>query len=803
MSARDDRSQRGWLRRWLSESGRVERDLSSYDGLLEEVRRREPSLLEASDDMLHEEGASLRRRAREGVAPDALLPEAAALFREIAHRQVGLRPFDVQIIAGAALLEGRVVEMQTGEGKTLAAVLPAILEALGGEGVHLLTFNDYLATRDAAWMGPIYRAFGLRVAALREGMGTAERAEAYGADVTYGTAREAGFDLLRDSLVRRPEERAQRPFHFAIVDEADSILIDEARIPLVIAGQRESSETSLSRIADVVRGLEPEVDWERDHGARNVFLTELGWDHVEEALDCGDLHDEESYLLLTEVSQALHAHVLLERDVDYIVRDGQIEIVDEFTGRVVDDRRWPDGLQAAVEAKEGLSVRLGGRILGSITLQHDLELYPKLAGMTATAVPSAEELEETYGLKVVVIPPNQECCRIDRRDVVFSHREAKHAAMVEVIAEEHERGRPVLVGTGSVEESEALATSLRSAGLAVVVLNAKNDEAEAAVIADAGALGALTISTNMAGRGTDIRLGGEDEATREQVLELGGLLVLGTTRHESARIDDQLRGRAGRQGDPGESQFFISLEDPLMVRFGLEELVPKLWWPPRQRAPVENPVIRRAIARLQRIVEGQNADIRRTLLRYTTLLERQRRKLRERRQRVLACEADALWPETGEAQHRLEDRLGVAGATDLARAVGLAQIDRGWEEHLAWVSELREGIHLIQLSGGRPIDEFHRQIDLRFRALEEEIGEGVVETLSSIDLPAGEPSLEAAGLIGPSSTWTYLVDDRALGGLEDMLAGSGNYGVAAAAALTTGPLLAAWALWRWITGRPR
>src|SRR5262245_19867364 len=618
----------------------IEHDLTAYRLVLHEINRRGESLAGETDDRLRMIAASLRERAQKGTPLDELLVEVFALAREAADRVLAMRPYDVQVMAAVALHEGKLVEMQTGEGKTLAAVMPASLNALAGRGAHVLTFNDYLARRDASWMGPVYNFLGLTVGAVQEGMGIDERRRAYRADVTYATAKEAGFDFLRMHLCRDAGLIGQRPFNYAIVDEADSILIDEARVPLVVAGERRSSQTSPYRIAEVVGALEEGLDWDTDENRRNAYLTESGCDRVEEALACGDLHAVDNYLLLTEVNQALHARALLRRDVDYIVRGGRIEIVDEFTGRVVDDRRWPDGLQTALEAREGLVIQPGGRILGSISLQYFLKQFPKLSGMTATAQPAAVELENFYGLRVIPIPPNRHCIREDLPDLVFTHRAAKLKALIDEIERTHEAGRPVLVGTSSVEESEMLATRLRAAGIICLVLNAKNDEAEAEIIARAGATGAVTISTNMAGRGTDIKLGGAREEEREPVVRLGGLYVIGTNRHESRRIDDQLRGRAGRQGDPGTARFFVSLEDELMTRFGIERLIPEKFRPLPQEPPIEHPVILREVDRVQRIVEGQNYEIRKTLRRYTFIVEEQRKKLQEWRMALLLGEEE-------------------------------------------------------------------------------------------------------------------------------------------------------------------
>ena len=686
-----------WKRRlheWRG--GSVEANLAFYEAFLHDINRQRERLASVSDQTLQSRATELRALAQSGTQISDLLIETFAIAAETAKRTVGLRPFDVQIIAGVALHLGKLVEMQTGEGKTLVAVLPAVLNALTGHGVHVLTFNDYLARRDAHWMGPVYRYLGLTVAFIQEEMSIAERRDAYKADITYATAREAGFDFLRMNLARDRENRVHRGFNYAIIDEADSILIDESRSPLVIAGDRPVSEAGLYRISELIGKLNPGTHWETDENARNVFLTESGIDSLEQRLDCRNLHAPENLLLLTEVNQALHARALLHRDVDYIVRDNVIEIVDEFTGRVVEDRRWPDGLQAAVEAKEGVPIRPGGRVLGSITVQHFLSHYSKLSGMTATAQTAAEEFKDFYDLIVVPIAPNTPCIREDQRDVLFTHKEARDLAVVREIARVHETGRPILVGTSSVHDSELLAARLSAAGIVCRVLNAKNDEAEAEIIADAGTRGAVTISTNMAGRGTDIKLGGVNEADREGIVALGGLYVIGTNRHESRRIDNQLRGRAGRQGDPGTSCFFISLQDDLMVRFGIEKLIPETARPATQEEPVDHPVVRREVERLQRIVEGQNFEIRKTLAKYSAPIEEQRRRIHEWRMGILTEEepVEILKNGSPEIYQSLCDRFGADAIERLERSITLHDIDECWAEHLSFLTQLREGIHL-------------------------------------------------------------------------------------------------------------
>ena len=779
--------------RWLGSP--IIYDLAPYGPRLAEIARRGEDLARATDDDLRDLSRELRGRARNGTSPDDLEAEAFALVREASRRILGLHPFDVQILGALALHRGNLIEMQTGEGKTLAAVSPAYLNALTGHGVHVLTFNDYLARRDAAWMGPLYRFLGLTVGAVQEGMSRAQRRRAYAADVTYLTAKEAGFDLLRGSLCRYPDELVQRAFHFALVDEADSLLIDEARIPLVIAGSQDRPRDSSYRMADVVRHLEPEIHYQTDEYRRNVDLTEAGIERAGQLLGCGELLAEENVVTFAELNCALHAAVLLEHDVDYILRDGKIQLVDEFTGRVVEDRHWPDGLQAALEAKEGLELRPEGRILGSITLQHFLQLYPRGCGMTGTAQPAAEEFKDLYGLDVVVIPPNRPCIRRDLPDVVFTDQQAKTLALVDEIRQVHDAGRPVLVGTLSVAESERLSRALREAGISCEVLNAKNDEHEARIIARAGAPGAVTISTNMAGRGTDIRLGGPQEEQRERVVALGGLYVIGTNRHESLRIDQQLRGRTGRQGDPGSTRFFISLEDELIVRYGIERLIPRRLWPEKQDAPLDNPLIRHEIARAQRIVEGQSFEIRRTLWRYSEQVEEQRKMLHGQRQDVLFDRAPLRRFADAEPERYAESRarVGEQAVRRAERQATLFHIDQRWSEHLGAIADLRGGIHLLRVGGQDPLSAFlHRAVEF-FREMQERIDDDVLRTLRTARIIGGGIDLEKEGLRGPSSTWTYLINDDPF---RDQLAIqlAGNTGFAAAAALYAGPLLVLWGL---------
>jgi preprotein translocase subunit SecA len=787
----------GWRQRLAQLQGSpVVFDLREYDQPIAEINRLEDEVSRLPDETLDARVRAVRDQVGGGAALESVRSLFFALVRELSRRVVGLRPFDVQLMAAIALDRGHVVEMQTGEGKTLAAVMPASLHALAGQGVHILTFNDYLARRDAEWMGPIYHRLGLSVGFVQQEMTAEARRRAYRADVTYVTGKEAGFDHLRDLLAMDPRDLVHRPFHSAVVDEADSLLIDEARIPLVIAGRVGRESSSSPRLAAVVAGLNPGIHFDVDEYGRDVELTDAGCEQVERELGCGSLHHARNYDLLTDLNCALHARVLLRRDVDYIVRDGRIGVIDEFTGRIVPDRHWPDGLQAALEAKEGIERQPDGRILGSITLQHFLRSYPRLCGMTGTAQTAALELRQLYGLAVVVIPTHRPMIRVDRPDLVFTHREAKEKAVVDEIRRVHASGRPVLVGTLTVEESERLAARLRTAGVAGQVLNAKHDEMEARIVAGAGAVGAVTISTNMAGRGTDIRLGGEDEADHARVAALGGLYVIGTNRHESARVDLQLRGRAGRQGDPGESRLFVSLEDDLLVRYGVERLIAGRVVPGRSEEAIDHPVLRREIARAQRIVEGQNYEIRRTLWRYASVVEGQRRRVMEARQSLLVGrEVPEIWRRRPEGRRALVTAVGEEAVRHAELTATLFQIDRAWRDHLALVADVREGIHLVTLGGQDPLARFTTETARAFERMEGAIDEAVLDLLEHVRVSDGRIDLEGLGIKGPSSTWTYLInDDPFRNQIGRMLTGPGGATIAIYAATFLMPLMILWGL---------
>jgi preprotein translocase subunit SecA len=597
-------------------------DRESADQLRAIAERRQ-KLAQLTDDQLQ----SAARAAR----CEADVIETFALAAAITERVLGLRMFDVQMLGALAMQRGHIAEMKTGEGKTLAAVPAVIWYARQGRGTHVLTANDYLARRDASWMRGIYDWFGLSVAHISQTMSPEPRRAAYLCDVTYATATEVGFDYLRDGLARSAEELVQRPLAFALIDEADSILIDEARIPLVIAGGVPEDSAIACRVDSLVAELRPHQHYSLDEAARNVQLTDAGIQRAEAALDCGNLFDADNFSILTALQDALHAHALLRRNVDYVVKNGSIALVDEFKGRIAQNRRWPAGLQSAVEVKERVRLNRQGRILGSITVQSLTHMYERICGMTGTAATQADEFWQVYKLPVTVIPTNREVIRQDLPDLVYADQEARSLALREEIRKVHETRRPILVGTASVGESEKLSHSLHLAGIEHSVLNARNDEAEAEIIAQAGALGAVTVSTNMAGRGTDILLGGNPPKDREKVVDLGGLYVVGTTRHEARRIDNQLRGRAGRQGDPGTSRLFISLEDDLLLRFGIAE-----------NSDIES---------VQRVAEGQNLEIRKTLWKYDCTVEHHRSEMYSLRREILLSPGWSLRSMVSEEQY--------------------------------------------------------------------------------------------------------------------------------------------------------
>ena len=638
------------------------------------------------------------------------LLEDIAVTAEVARRTIGLEMFDVQIQGALAMADGKIAEMQTGEGKTLAAVPAIVWHAESGNGVHVMTVNDYLAQRDSRWMRPIYNFLGLTVGCIQQGLTAEQRRQAYASDITYCTPNEVGFDYLRDQRALQPSEQVQRPFAAAVVDEADSILIDEARIPLVIAGGKSARDTLAYRVDEITRRLRPTLHYTIDEHGLNVALTDDGIAAVEGAFGCGNLFDKGNLPLHTTVQDSLHAHALLRRDVDYLVRHGVIQSIDEFKGRIAQDRRWPAGLQMAVEAKERVALKTQGRVLGSITLHNLIALFPKLCGMTGTADTQSEEFASIYGLEVEAIPTHRPVIRVDHSDVVFASKQEKEQAVADEVRFVHRTGRPVLIGTASVEESERLSACL--AGLPHAVLNARNDQQEAAIIAQAGQRGAVTVSTNMAGRGVDIRLGAG-------VARLGGLYVIGTTKHESRRIDNQLRGRAGRQGDPGSSRFYISREDDVFVKHG-----------------INHPELKHDVDSLQRAIEGHNLEIRQFLYKYEGVIEGQRQSLQELRQEIL----------TG----------SLPRSSETERLVALTTIDSLWSDHLAAVSALREGIHWVSYGGRDPLHQYLRNVHLMYSELLDRFEAEVARRMA-------EPIDDAFDALEHGATWTYLTTDEPFG----------------------------------------
>jgi preprotein translocase subunit SecA len=605
-----------------------EQQLRKLQPIVDEINRLEPEIQKLSDDQLRAKTDEFKDRLAHGETLDDILPEAFAVVRETARRTIGLRPFDVQLLGGIVIHQGKIAEMKTGEGKTLVATMPAYLNALVGK-VHIVTVNDYLAKRDRAWMGPIYEALGLKVGLLQETSTPEERKQAYQCDIIYGTNAQFGFDYLRDNLVISWEQRVQTGLDFAIIDEIDNILIDEARTPLIISGSTSETIKLYKKFAALAPRFQKGIDFEIDEKTRRVHLTpEAGVKKAEELLKIDNLYAPEHVDLLKHLETALRALHLYKRDRDYIVKDGRVIIVDEFTGRLMPDRRWSDGLHQAIEAKEGLEIRKEQQTLATITLQHYFKLYKKLAGMTGTAKTEEEEFKQIYGLSVVQIPTHKPMIRIDLPDRLFTTEKAKFNAIVEEVARLHELGRPVLIGTTSIEKSEYLSTLLSRRGLPHNVLNAKHHEREAEIIKDAGQKGAITVATNMAGRGVDIKLG-------PGVAELGGLHIIGAQRHESRRIDDQLRGRAGRQGDPGSSQFYVSLEDDLIRLFGDSKLLSFVKKSMTEGEALEHPMLTRAIRNAQKRVEVHYFGIRKRLLEYDLVMARQREAIYKLRERFL------------------------------------------------------------------------------------------------------------------------------------------------------------------------
>ncbi len=772
-----------------------ERELRRLSPLVEEINKREPELIRLSDKDLKAKTGEFKEKIDRGASLDDILVDAFAVVREVSRRVLGMRPFDVQLMGAIVLHEGKIAEMKTGEGKTLVATLPLYLNALIGRGAHLVTVNDYLARRDAEWMGGIYRFLGLDVGVILHGMDDEERKKAYQADITYGTNNEFGFDYLRDNMKFSLDDMVQRDFYYAIVDEVDSILIDEARTPLIISGPAEESTELYYRIDRIIPRLKKEQDFTIDEKSKTAALTEEGVAKVERLLKVDNLFDPKYIELVHHINQALKAHHLFKRDVDYIVKNGEVIIVDEFTGRLMPGRRYSDGLHQALEAKEHVRIENENQTLATITFQNYFRMYEKLAGMTGTAETEADEFKEIYNLDVVVIPPNKKMIRIDHPDVIYRTEEEKFKAVAQEIRELNKKGQPVLVGTISIEKSEKLSKMLKKMGIKHEVLNAKNHEREAQIVAMAGQKGAVTISTNMAGRGTDIVLG-------PGVKELGGLHIIGTERHEARRIDNQLRGRSGRQGDPGSSRFYLSLEDDLLRIFGSDRvsgIMNKLGV--EEGVPIEHKFISKAIENAQRRVEAHNFEIRKHLLEYDDVMNRQREAIYSLRREalegknihetILEMIEDVVedmvlehtdpktypeqWDLDGLKEH-IKNRFGIKIdfqmneietmkqaefieymidkikalyedkfshfdkdiSFELERIILLQNVDSHWKDHLLSMDHLKEGIGLRGYGQRDPLNEYKREGYEMFAEMIHRIKQDTLSQLFHIQLAEEE-----------------------------------------------------------------
>ncbi len=691
-----------------------ERELSRISPLLQQINLLEPEMRALSDTQLRQKTTEFKNRLAEGTPLDELLVEAFAVVREAGLRAVGMRTFDVQLLGGVVLHEGKIAEMKTGEGKTLVATMPVYLNALTGKGVHVVTVNDYLAKRDAEWMGKIYRFLGLSTGVIVHGLSDSQRQASYACDVTYGTNNEFGFDYLRDNMKFRLEDYVQRPLHYAIVDEVDSILIDEARTPLIISGPTEDSTDKYYTIDHVIPPLKSEQDYTLDEKARSSMLTEEGIAKVEKLLGIENLYDPRHMETLHHVNQALKAHTLFKRDRDYVIKEGEVIIVDEFTGRLMPGRRYSDGLHQALEAKEKVNIENENQTLATITFQNYFRMYEKLAGMTGTADTEAEEFSKIYNLEVLVIPTDKPMIRGDYEDAIYKNETAKFNAVIDEIDEMRQSGRPSLVGTVSIEKSEKLSALLKRRGIGHHVLNAKQHEKEAEIIKNAGQAGMVTIATNMAGRGTDIVLG-------PGVAEAGGLHIIGTERHESRRIDNQLRGRSGRQGDKGSSRFFLSLEDDLMRifasdrisgymdRIGMEEDV-----------PIEHKLVTRAIESAQKRVEGRNFDIRKHLLKYDDVMTHQRRIVYALRREILEHDdiheliLDDIHELISEAVHSSENSENPRNPWDIEKLAEMLHLYFDWRTKLdgpEFAANLTDSETLIEFLFKRVCERYEQKCE--------------------------------------------------------------------------------------------
>lgn len=759
-----------------------EKYLKSIQPLIQEINSLEPQLEKLSNEKLKEKTTEFKERLDKGESLNDLLCEGFGVVREAAKRTLDQRHFDCQLMGGIVLHQGKIAEMKTGEGKTLAATLPLYLNALKEKGAHLVTVNDYLARRDTVWMGQIYHLLGLSVGCLnheqsflydptykkpdekkdkiRDQLGgfkvvedylrPCSRREAYRADITYGTNNEFGFDYLRDNMASRPEDKVQRGHNYAIIDEIDFILIDEARTPLIISAPDTESSKWYKEFAQIVPKLDPQKDYQIDEKLRAVSLTEEGINRVEKILGMENIYQQKGIKYLHHLEQALRAqakkpsdgHPLFAKDKDYVVKKGKVIIVDEFTGRLMPGRRWSGGLHQALEAKEGVEVQPESKTLASITFQNYFRMYDKLAGMTGTAATSAEEFDKVYGLETIIVPTNLPMIRKDLSDKVYKTEEGKFRAVIEEIKKRHQKGQPVLVGTRSVEKNEYLDKLLQTEGIPHEVLNAKNHQKEGEIIAQAGRVGAVTVATNMAGRGVDIVLGGNppDEKEAQKVKELGGLFVLGTERHEARRIDNQLRGRAGRQGDPGCSQFFVSLEDELMRIFGgdrIKSFMETMKVPEDQ--PIEAGIVSKAIESAQSKVEGRNFDIRKHVLEYDEVLNKHRETIYKKRDEILKASSEELRQKikkmiqrqgfSEEKYQRKEKEVGSENMRKIERKISLKTIDIFWMEHLEEMKRLRDSVRLRAFGQQDPLVEYKIEGHKLFQRLLDLIESAIVKNI--------------------------------------------------------------------------
>ncbi|UJL51550.1 accessory Sec system translocase SecA2 [Corynebacterium diphtheriae] len=741
---------------WDAMGGKNTRNQTKSKNIVAQAAKRGVQFASLSD-------ADVVARAHECAqhSDDESRADLLALLSIGAQRSLSMNPFNVQLQAVLRILEGDVIHMATGEGKTLVGAMASVGYALQGKRVHSITVNGYLAERDAEWMGDLVRYFGLTVSAVTESLNTEQRRRAYASSIVYAPVTEIGFDVLRDQLVTQRSHAVQNGADVAIVDEADSVLIDEALVPLVLAGN-EPGTAPAGRITEIVRRLKENEHYSVDADRRNVSLNDKGAALVEQVLGIQSLYDDAHVgTTLVQVNLALHAQALLIRDVHYIIRDGKIALIDASKGRVAQLQRWPDGVQAAVEAKEGLVVTEGGRILDTLTLQSLMGRYPIVCGMTGTAVEATDQLRQFYDLRVSVIEPHKQSQRFDEADRVYATQAEKFRALVKEIELLHTTGQPVLIGTSDVSESEELAQALQARDITVNVLNAKNDAEEAQIIAEAGDIGRVTVSTQMAGRGTDIRLGGANEKDRDAVVAKGGLAVIGSSRHRSSRLDNQLRGRAGRQGDPGLSLFFVSLEDDVVVVGGAGEEIKAL---PDADGRIDSKRITDFVAHCQRVTEGQLLEIHSQTWKYNKLLADQRVIIDERRARLL--DTDQAWVELSEAvpekAHKLSDKLDPAILVQAAREVMLYHLDRCWSDHLALMDHVRESIHLRTIARETPLDEYHRIAVREFKQLAQRAVDLAVETFRDVTIDQDGAHLADAGLTRPSATWTYMVSDNPL-----------------------------------------